>query len=134
MDFAFLLPKIMALSSNSQALHIQVAECFDPVFTESRLMVSRRGCILDALNQPIALRPGFPRWPFTVYPPKRLFSLRPRRGRGGLDLFLEARDQLAVGGHQRLFGFDLGDMALLRGEGWEGSRKPFSIRPKRRSL
>ncbi len=35
-------------------------------------------------------------------------------------LLLEAGDQFAVGGDQRLLGFDLGDDGLLRGEGWEG--------------
>ena len=44
----------------------------------------------------------------------------PDAGEGGLDLFLEAGDQFAVGGDQRLLGFDLGDDGLLRGEGWEG--------------
>ena len=42
----------------------------------------------------------------------------PDAGEGGLDLFLEAGDQFAVGGDQRLLGFDLGDDGLLRGEGW----------------
>ena len=36
---------------------------------------------------------------------------------GGLDLLLEAGDQFAVGGDQRLLGFDLGDDGLLSGEG-----------------
>ena len=39
---------------------------------------------------------------------------------GGLDLLLEAGDQFAVGGDQRLLGFDLGDDGLLGGEGREG--------------
>ncbi|MBK7012052.1 MAG: hypothetical protein IPH43_04795 [Xanthomonadales bacterium] len=34
----------------------------------------------------------------------------------GLDLLLEAGDQLAIGGDQRLLGFDLGDDGLLRGD------------------
>jgi hypothetical protein len=38
-----------------------------------------------------------------------------------MDLLLEAENQLAVGGDQRLLGFDLGDDGLLRGEGWEGN-------------
>ena len=46
--------------------------------------------------------------------------LAPDAGEGGLDLLLEAGDQFAVGGDQRLLGFDLGDDGLLRGEGWEG--------------
>ena len=37
-----------------------------------------------------------------------------------MDLFLEAGDQFAVGGDQRLLGFDLGDDGLLRGEGRRG--------------
>ena len=37
-----------------------------------------------------------------------------------MDFFLEAGDQFAVGGDQRLLGFDLGDDGLLRGERWEG--------------
>ena len=48
------------------------------------------------------------------------FSFPPDAGEGGLDLLLEAGDQFAVGGDQRLLGFDLGDDGLLRGEGWEG--------------
>ena len=48
----------------------------------------------------------------------RIFA--PDAGEGGLDLLLEAGDQFAVGGHQRLLGFDLGHDGLLRGEGWEG--------------
>jgi len=43
----------------------------------------------------------------------------PDAGECGLDLFLEALDQLAVGGNERLLGFDLGDDGLLRGTGWE---------------
>lgn len=42
---------------------------------------------------------------FNVFPP------HPREG--GLDLFLEALDQFAVGG----------DKGLLRGEGWDWNRK-----------
>ena len=38
-----------------------------------------------------------------------------------MDLLLETGDQLAVGVNQRLFGFDLRDDGLLRGEGWEGN-------------
>jgi hypothetical protein len=37
----------------------------------------------------------------------------------GLDHLLEAGDQFAVGGNQRLLGFDLRDDGPLRGEGWE---------------
>ena len=48
------------------------------------------------------------------------FVLAPDAGEGGLDLLLEAGDQFAVGGDQRLLGFDLGDDGLLRGEGREG--------------
>ena len=44
----------------------------------------------------------------------------PDAGEGGLDLLLEAGDQVAVGSDQRLLGFDLGDDGLLCGEGWEG--------------
>ena len=40
-----------------------------------------------------------------------------------MDLLLEAGDQFAVGGHQRLLGFDLRHDGLLRGEGWEGDLK-----------
>ena len=49
----------------------------------------------------------------------------PDAGEGGLDLLLEAGDQFAVGGDQRLLGFDLGDDGLLRGEGWEGNCDSF---------
>ena len=58
-------------------------------------------------------------------PPGRLV-LAPDAGEGGLDLLLEAGDQFAVGGDQRLLGFDLGDDGLLRGEGWEGNRSSCS--------
>ena len=44
----------------------------------------------------------------------------PDAGEGGLDLSLEAGEQFAVGGHQRLLGFDLRHDRVLRGEGWEG--------------
>ena len=44
-----------------------------------------------------------------------LFPPYPRQR--GLDLLLEARDQLAVGSHQGLLGFDLGDDVLLGGAG-----------------
>ena len=37
-------------------------------------------------------------------------------GAGGLDLLLEVGDQVAVGGDQRLLGFDLRHDGLLRGE------------------
>ncbi len=46
----------------------------------------------------------------------KLFA--PDAGEGGLDFFLEAGNQFAVGGDQRLFGFDLDDDGLLGGEGW----------------
>ena len=46
--------------------------------------------------------------------------LPPHAGEGGLDLLLEAGDQFAVGGDQRLLGFDLRDDGPLRGEGREG--------------
>ena len=65
--------------------------------------------------------------PTTVWIDWLMFLLRHRRiftpdtGEGGLDLLLEAGDQFAVGGDQRLLGFDLGDDGLLRGEGWEGN-------------
>jgi len=52
-------------------------------------------------------------------PDGRIF-LAPNAGEGGLDLFLEASDQFAVGGDQHLLGFDLGDDDLLGGEGREG--------------
>ena len=42
--------------------------------------------------------------------------LTPDAGESGPDLFLEACDQLAISGDQRLFGFDLGDDGLLRSE------------------
>ena len=44
------------------------------------------------------------------------FVFAPDAGEGGLDLLLKTGDQFAVGGDQRLFGFDLGDDGLLRGE------------------
>src|SRR6185436_5638750 len=44
----------------------------------------------------------------------------PDSGEGGLDLPLETDDQFAVGGDQRLLGFDLGNDGLLCGEGREG--------------
>ena len=40
----------------------------------------------------------------------------PDAGDGGLDFLLEAGDQFAVGGDQRLLGFYLGDDGLLGGE------------------
>ena len=43
---------------------------------------------------------------------------------------LEAGDQFAVGGDQRLLGFDLGDDGLLRGEGRDGDWQ-FSDEPER---
>ena len=46
--------------------------------------------------------------------------LAPDAGQRGLNLLLEAGDQFAVGGDQRLLGFDLGYDSLLRGEGWKG--------------
>ena len=46
--------------------------------------------------------------------------LAPHTSEGGLDLLLETLDQLAVGGDQRLLGFDLCDNGSLRVEGWEG--------------
>ena len=53
-------------------------------------------------------------------PKRRRGRFAPDAGEGGLDLLLEAGDQFAVGGDQRLLGFDLGDDGLLGGEGWEG--------------
>ena len=42
-----------------------------------------------------------------------------------MDLSLEAGDQFAVAGHQRMLGFDLGHDGLLRGDGWaKGSIYP----------
>ena len=38
---------------------------------------------------------------------------------------LEAGDQFAVGGDQRLLGFDLGNDGLLGGEGWDGNLDGF---------
>ena len=46
-----------------------------------------------------------------------LRGFAPDAGEGGLDLLLEAGDQFAVGGHQRLLGFDLRHDGTLRGEG-----------------
>ncbi len=43
----------------------------------------------------------------------------PHAGEGGLDFFLEARNQFPVGGDEGLLGFDLGDDLLLGGEGWK---------------
>ena len=37
----------------------------------------------------------------------------PDAGEGGLDLGFEARNQFAVGGDQRLLGFDFGDDGAL---------------------
>ena len=51
--------------------------------------------------------------------------LAPDAGEGGLDLLLEAGDQFAVGGDQRLLGFDLGDDGLLGGKGREGKPQTF---------
>jgi len=48
---------------------------------------------------------------------RRFFA--PDAGEGGLNLLLEAGDQFAVGGDQRLLGFDLRHDRLLRGEGRE---------------
>ncbi len=47
------------------------------------------------------------------------FLFTPDAGESGLNLLLEAGDQFAVGGNQRLLGFDLGYDGLLRGEGWK---------------
>lgn len=47
--------------------------------------------------------------------------LAPDTGKRGLDLLLDAGDELAVGVDQRLFGFNLGDDGFLGGEGWEGN-------------
>ena len=53
--------------------------------------------------------------------------ISPDAGEGGLDFFLEAGDQFAVGGDQRLLGFDLGDDGLLRGQGWKRNRRCVQI-------
>ena len=45
--------------------------------------------------------------------------IAPDAGEGSLDLLLEAGDQFAVGGDQRLLGFDLRHNGLLRSKGWE---------------
>ena len=50
------------------------------------------------------------------------FVLAPDAGEGGLDLLLEAGNQFAVGGDQRLLGLDLGDDGLLGFEEWQGDR------------
>ena len=49
-------------------------------------------------------------------------AISPGVGDGGLDFFLEAGDEFAVGGDEGLLGFDLGDDGLLGGEGrkWNG--------------
>ena len=44
----------------------------------------------------------------------------PNASERGLNFFLEARNQFAVGGDQCLLGFDFGDDGLLGGEGREG--------------
>src|SRR3989344_5612536 len=62
---------------------------------------------------------------------RRLFA--PDASESGLDLLLEAGSQFAVGGDQRLLGFDLGDDGLLRGEGWEGDTE-IAKRVQRHSL
>jgi len=59
---------------------------------------------------------------------KRLCLLAPDAGEGGLDLLLEAGDQFAVGGDQRLLYFDLGDDGFLRGERWRGIVASFRLR------
>jgi hypothetical protein len=41
----------------------------------------------------------------------------PEAGKGGLDLFLKADDQVAVSSDKGLLGFNLGDDGLLGGEG-----------------
>ncbi len=56
---------------------------------------------------------------------RRGFFFIPNAGEGGLDFFLEAGDQFAVGGHQRLLGFDLHNDLLLCGEGRERDFKFF---------
>jgi hypothetical protein len=45
----------------------------------------------------------------------------PHKSESRLNLFLEAGNQLAVGGDEGLLGFYLGDDLLLGGEGWEGN-------------
>ena len=55
-----------------------------------------------------------------LYPVSMFRLFAPDAGEGGLDFFLEAGDQFAVGGDEGLLGFDLGDDGLLGGEGWEG--------------
>ena len=50
---------------------------------------------------------------------ERLSLISLDAGKGGPDLLLKTGDQFAVGGYQRLFGFDLDDHGLLRGEGWD---------------
>jgi hypothetical protein len=44
------------------------------------------------------------------------FFFVPDASEGVLNLFLKAGDQIAVGGYQRPFGFDLGDDGFLRRE------------------
>ena len=50
----------------------------------------------------------------------------PDAGEGGLDFLLEAGDQFAVGGDQRLLGFELGDDGLQVSKclSLHGRRKP----------
>ena len=52
-----------------------------------------------------------------------LLVLTPHPRQRGLDLVLEAGDQIPVSGDEDLLGFDLGDDLLLGGEGWEGDRQ-----------
>jgi hypothetical protein len=53
----------------------------------------------------------------SLHRPASALNLRlaPDAGEGGLYLLFEAGDQFAIGGHQRLLGFDLGHDGLLRG-------------------
>ena len=55
-----------------------------------------------------------------ILPGVRRFFLAPDAGQRSLDFLLEAGDQFAVGGDQRLLCFDLCDDGLLGGEGREG--------------
>ena len=68
---------------------------------------------------PLALR-GQWRFHFILHHSCLTLFFPPDAGKGGLDLVLEAGDQFAVGGHQRLLGFDFRHDGLLGGEGWEG--------------
>jgi hypothetical protein len=83
--------------------------CIYPNFPRiHRRQAIQRSCVRDV---------GLPR----LHGRHRRNCLAQNTGRRGLNLGLEAGDQLAVGGDQRLLAFDLADDGLLGGEGREGN-------------